>query len=489
MVPREPVQTGTIMITLRTYGVDDPRSPSASYQAQANAYRMIEAALAGAEHVRAMGEIFLPKYPAETYSEYMRRVASAPWRPEFVDCLRGIASKPFSTPVRLQGTIPPQISQFAEDVDTLGNNLHVFSSNAFWNGISFGLHGILVEYPTMQPGLTLADEIRQGARPYWCHLPAQNILDLRVGMEGGKTVVSYVRFKTWDERPDGRFGTKCIEQVKILEPGRWELWEADDKDKMRQIAGGEIGLPRVPLALFYTGRKGNGSHPRPPLVDLADMQMGLYRALSREDEVLTFAGSPMLTANGMTAPAGDEVVEIGPKRILYAPSNGTGPTNWDFIQPNPGNLQQLRSHVQAIIDDMRRLGMQPLLPKTGDLTATVGAIEAAKAHSTAEAWANGLQDVLEQAMVFTSQWYGVEPTAQVSVHTDFSVDLMGTAEMTEMLRARVAGEISRETYWAEGTRRGFFGPQFDPKQENTKIKAEPPMETKTLAPVPGEGMP
>lgn len=469
-------------MALQPYGPDDPRTPSASYRAQTHAYQLIEAALAGSEHVRSMREVFLPKYPAEVMNEYQRRLESAPWRPEFVDCLRNIAGKPFSKPVRLQGQVSPAITKFAEDVDTLGNNLHVFSSNSFWNGVAFGLHGILVEYPTMQPGMTLADELRAGARPYWCHLPAQDILDLRVAMDGGKTVVSHVRFKTSDERPEGRFGSRTVQQVKILEPGYWELWEADSKDKMQKVGEGQIALPRVPLALFYTGRKGCVPHPRPPLLDLADMQMELYRALSREDEVLTFAGSPMLTANGMAAPEGNGEVEIGPKRVLYAPSNGTGPTNWDFVQPNPGNLQQLRVHIQSIVDDMRRLGLQPLLPKTGDLTATVGAIEAAKAHSTAEAWANGLQDALEQALVYTSEWLGEEPTAEVSVHTDFSIDLMGTAEMTEMLRARTEGQISRETYWAEGTRRGFFGPQFDPKLEVRKIAAEPPVQPKTLAP-------
>jgi hypothetical protein len=460
------------MIT-ESYTADDPRNPSGSYQTVSQFYRSIDAVLNGAASVRALKDTCLPKYGAESWDEYGRRVSTAPWRPEFEDCLRNIAAKPFTKPVSLQGTIPAKIKAFAEDVDTLGNDLHNFARSTFWNGVGFGLHGVLVEYPTMQPNITLADERSAGARPYWCHIPAKSLIDVRTKMEGGKTVVSYVRFRLTDDRSNGRFGSKTVEQVKILEPGRWELWEVvGDKNEMVQVGEGTIALPLIPLALFYTGRRDHGSHPKPPLADLADMQFELYRALSREDEILTFAGSPMLTANGMGPPEGGKTIEVGPKRVLFAPNNGAGQTSWDFIQPAAANIEQIRKHIESIIDDMRRLGMQPLLPRSGDLTATVGALEAAKAHSAVEAWANGLKDALEQALVFTAEWLNEKPTAEVGVHTDFGVDIDGGADMAELLKARMAGEISRETYWDEMLRRGKLGPQFDPTVEEERLANE-----------------
>src|SRR5215207_9464736 len=458
-----------------TYTADDPRNPSASYRAQSDAYRLIEAALGGAAHVRRHAETFLPRYAAEAPEEYRRRLASAPWRPEFEDCLRNIAAKPFSKPVSLQGTISSKISEIAEDVDTLGNNLHVFAAHTFWMGIAFGLQGILVDHTSQQPARTRAEEIASGARPFWVQVPAQNLLALRTEMLGGKTVVTHARIGETVIEPDGAFGERTVDQVRVFEPGRWELWQTDSKNQMRLVDEGRTALSRVPLALFYTGsRLSYGSHPRPPLVDLADMQMELYRALSREDEVLTFAGSPMLTANGMAPPGRDETIEIGPKRILYAPNNGTGTTSWDFIQPAADNVRAIGEHIKRIEDDMRRLGLQPLLPRSGDLTATTSALEAAKAHSAVEAWANALQDALEQALLFTAEWLGEKPSAEVSVHTDFGVDLDGGADMGQLLKARMAGEITRETYWAEMLRRGKLGPQFDPKVETDILDQEMP---------------
>jgi hypothetical protein len=53
---------------------------------------------------------------------------------------------------------------------------------------------------------------------------------------------------------------------------------------------------------------------------------------------------------------------------------------------------------------MRRLGLQPMMPKTGNVTATASGIDAAKGHTAVETWANALKDALEQAFVFTAKW-------------------------------------------------------------------------------------
>ncbi|MEX7103008.1 DUF4055 domain-containing protein, partial [Pseudomonas aeruginosa] len=75
----------------------------------------------------------------------------------------------------------------------------------------------------------------------------------------------------------------------------------------------------------------------------------------------------------------------------------------------------------SIIDDMRRLGMQPLTQTSGEPTATGQNIEAAKAHSAVEAWAMALKDALEQAWVFTCEWIGEDTNVECIVSTDFDV--------------------------------------------------------------------
>jgi hypothetical protein len=68
------------------------------------------------------------------------------------------------------------------------------------------------------------------------------------------------------------------------------------------IQSGAISLPEIPIVLYFTGERAGIYRVRPPLADLANMQLEIYRALSREDEILTYAGSPMLKAKGMNPP-------------------------------------------------------------------------------------------------------------------------------------------------------------------------------------------
>ena len=86
------------------------------------------------------------------------------------------------------------------------------------------------------------------------------------------------------------------------------------------------GIALVPLVIWFTGERKGDHEVKPPLADLADVQIELYRALSREDEILNFAGYPMLSGNGFAKPA--EPIIVGPRSVLYAPGGEGITTSW-----------------------------------------------------------------------------------------------------------------------------------------------------------------
>jgi hypothetical protein len=141
-----------------------------------------------------------------------------------------------------------------------------------------------------------------------------------------------------------------------------------------EIAKGAFApLKEIPLATFWTGEREGSQYVSAPLYAAADKQIELYRALSRKDEAYTKAGFPMLTANGLSAPTGKDVVQVGPGRILYAPAPQA---SWDFIQPDADCLRAITEDVEKTRDELRRLGMQPLTQKSGGVTATASASRA-----------------------------------------------------------------------------------------------------------------
>lgn len=455
----------------------DPSTPSLAHERLAPLWAMIRAILAGAKSVKAAGEKYLPKFPAESDPEYARRKESAPWRPEFEDCIRSISAKPFAEETKLAGEPSDDMKAIAEDIDGRGNNLHVFARDMFEGGVSLGAHGILVDFPSMSPNATRADEKAAGARPYWVSVDADEIIALRTERRGAREVVTHLRLRETAVVVNG-FEETVVEKIRVIEPGLWQLWHqvkgADGQATWAIEQDGLLTLAEVPFVFFATAERVGAQYVRPPLVDLAEMQIELYRALSTKEQAYTMLGAPMLSANGMAPPADGSSVETGPHRVLYAPSTEDIAASWSILSAPAGSLKELRDDCSATAEDMRRLGMQPMLPKTGNVTATASGVEAAKAHSAVGTWANGLKDALEQAFVFTAMWMKSDEVVEVSVNTDFSVGMWGVEEIKELREARANNDLSQRTYWDELSRRGVLGPQFDADKELDAILKEIP---------------
>ncbi len=458
-------------------------------------WELISDIRAGVRAIKAKGEKYLPKYERESQSEYKRRLACTPWRPEFVDALRNLCSKPFTKEVTLQGAPSQRIKDIAEDVDGKGNSLNRFSSGVFTDGVADGLTAIYVTYPDAEPAATQAEEKASGVRPYWVTIKADDILALYTKKVGERDVVTEARFKECEVKAEG-FAETASERVRWIrmdEGGKpiWTLFEkkVDTSGNVTwpPVGNGALTISEIPISLFFTGERSGNYRVKPPLSDLANMQIEIYWALSREDEILTYAGSPMLKAVGMSPPQPTQApvtvdgrqhlveqpaseITVGPRTILFAPPAGDGvQPDWDFIQPDAANIEAVSKSVQGKIEHFRRLALQPQTPSSGTVTATSAAIDAAKAHSAVEAWAGGLKDALEQAFVYTAMWLKEDAKTEVSVHTDFGVDLESADEFSNLISMKKNGDLSQRTLWQEGQRRGILGPQFDIDKEPEEI--------------------
>ena len=200
-------------------------SPSAGREAMQDDLDLIADIRAGLPAMRARSARYLPRYEAEGQEEHRRRVASAPWRPEFADVLLTLASKPFSKPVTLPDGTPEPILKFSEDVDGRGNNLHVFSRKLFVDAMANGVSLVVIDFPNVPtPARTIADEKASPARPYWMHYHAASVIACRTDRIAGRERIVHLRLRENVIEPDGDWGEKQVEQVRVLEPGRWQVW-------------------------------------------------------------------------------------------------------------------------------------------------------------------------------------------------------------------------------------------------------------------------
>lgn len=495
---------------------DDPSTESVEYGQMKDDRQMIADILEGGRKVRNQGTMYLPKYPGEGQTEYQWRNRSAPWRPEFADALRNLVARPFGRDIAIKGDSPPEQivgpkpntgedrrGGFVDDVDGRGNSLSVFCKNVFERGIAMGMAAIFVDTPkddrpnladgSRPPPRTVAESNAANIRPYWIFWDAMQIIALEIAWNGGKAFIKHMRVKeTVIERDN--FAEKTIDQIRVLEPGVWTVYRKKDPDG--QGNGGDWavyesgdfiasdGAPRqdIPVALFFTGRVEGSMKVRPPLADLSDMQIELYRAGSRKDDILTNAGSPMLQGKGIEKEEGAPDIIVGPRTVLYAPMSQDGkPTEWGFLQPDAANITEIRNDLESIVEDIRRLGMQPAIDKSGNPTATSAAIDNAKTHSTLQSWAMVLNDTIEQAMVYTTDYYGIEDRVQTHVDTDFAVLSYNQPALVFLQNARDNKDISQGTYLETAKRFGVLAADLDVQQEIEKTAQEiESLDTKTI---------
>lgn len=490
---------------------NDPSQPSSEYRAMKGDIERISDILEGLECIRLKKNIYLPRYEGEGVAQYERRARSAPWRPEFEDALRTLASKPFGKPVAVKnvedvsdaivGTLDEKTKTRAnglvDDIDGRGNNLTVFAREWFGKGIAYGYHAVLVDFPDMAPDeqsaagdsgapvtpRTVADEQAAGLRPYWVHIPAKNLIALYTEVVNGKETVVHMRFTEKVVTRDG-FSEKTVQRIRVFEPGVWQLWEQKNNSSTPgrnevtwvmidsgAISRGPTGKTDIPVVLFYTGERVGEMQVKPPLAQLSHMQIELYRALSREDEVLTFAGSPMLKGKGLSPPTDGGSVVVGPGVVLWAPGGNGVDTDWDFIQPNAANITEVRAKVVSVQEDMRRIGMMPMTQPSGNPTATGQAIDAAKAHSAVKAWALMLNDCIQTALAFTAEWLGIDGSILTEISTDFSV-ADPRFPLQALTAARAMKDVSQGTFWAGLQRYDVLPPDFDPEKEQAALGEE-----------------
>src|SRR3546814_11327266 len=90
-------------------------------------------------------------------------------------------------------------------------------------------------------------------------------------------------------------------QIRVLEPGRWSLWRRADavRDRpWRRHAGGETsfgppGFGTLPLVTVYAERTGYLT-ARPPLLDLAWLNLAHWQSSSDQRHILHVARVPIL---------------------------------------------------------------------------------------------------------------------------------------------------------------------------------------------------
>ena len=127
------------------------------------------ALMGGTRDMRMAAEAYLTNWPNEEEIAYRARLKVATLFPAYQRTVQTLTGKPFSKPITLSKDMPVSIAEWADDdIDLQGRKLDVFAADVMQEALALGMSGILIDYPTAEGVVTMADEQAAGLREPQC---------------------------------------------------------------------------------------------------------------------------------------------------------------------------------------------------------------------------------------------------------------------------------------------------------------------------------
>ena len=423
----------------KAIAVTRPEDPSWAYLHQSRHWRLIDALRGGTFTIRQRRQEYLPQEPRETDVAYDNRLNRSVLSPYLVRLVQLIIGLVLRKEVALD-EVSDQFLQQAYNINLLGDNLQVFTRKLLEIAVFYGHAGVLVDMPTEdQPVLTLAEEQSANRRPYWVLYEPKDILGWRTEIKGGVEQLTQVRLRELIMEPDGEFGEKMLYRIRVLEPGRWRLYTQVEEGGRYDLSGeGTTSLDYIPFSVCYAD-KIRALESRPPLLDVAYLNLKHYQVQSDLDWMLHISAVPMLAFFGF--PNIVDEVSVGPNEAINFPSDGKA----QYIEPGGASFSAQESRLAKIEHEINTLSLAAIAgQKMAAETAQAKRIDRSQGDAGLNVLAQGLEDCLDNCLMFHSAYLG-EKSGTVKVNRDFIDVGLDPAEINAYMQLWVSQAITHKT--------------------------------------------
>lgn len=444
--------------------------PTTEVNEMAADWAMADALLGGTTSMRAAGKAFLKRWPNEEEASYESRLETATLFPSFSRTVSVMASKPFSKPLQLGQDVPPQIVEWSEDIDRQGNNLHNFAFGLLSETLGYGLCGVLVDYPKANGVTTLADEKAAGLRPYFVHIKHDQLLGWKSEIRNGARVLTQLRISEEAEIPDGDWGTKEVNRVRVLEPGKWALYEEQEAKGKREfvlVDEGVTTLKAIPFVPFYGVKRGY-MDGRSPLIEIAHLNVKHWQKQSDTDTIGHVVCVPVLVCEGV-----DDTFElsIGASTALKTPQG----SKVYFVEHEGKGTDFALSLLDRLEGQMIQTGADLLIQRpNGQRTATESNNDAEANRSDLQRIAEGVADGIDQCLQFMADWVNLPSGGHVTMFSDYGAGNLSDASAQLVLSMQQGSLITKPTFLKEMQRRNILSPDLVPDDELSALETEGP---------------
>ena len=421
--------------------------PNAIWFQQEPHWMLIEDLLGGTYQMRKRHRRYLPQEPRELDESYDNRLARSVCPPFYLRLERMLAGMLTRKPVRLNDTADT-IREHLFNVDLQGNDLNVWTYETTRRMVRYGHVGVLVDAPTSG----------QSGRPYWVTYTPRDILGYRTEMVDGEVKLTQLRLQEKVSVPDGLYGEKIIDQIRLLTRGGFEIHQKGKNNKFVKVDEGNTSLSEIPFSVAYANRL-NLLESRPPMSDIAELNLKAYQIQSDLDNQLHISAVPMLAFYGF--PQSSEEVTAEPGEAIAFPADGRA----EYIEPAGRSYDAQFQRLDVLSNQINELGLAAVLgQKLSAETAEAKRIDRSQGDSTMMVVAQQMQDMIDNCLKFHGQYINAE-AGSCFVNRDFLSQRLEPQEIQALLQLYTSGSITQETLLKQLHEGEVLGDEFDVEEE------------------------
>ena len=417
---------------------DDPSQPVPQYFAQLARWVPVADVLGGTDAMRSKADKYLPRLPREDDQCWNTRISRSVVSPYLHRLILAAVGLILRKPIQLEDASDYWL-EWAENVDREGTDLQEFASKALYNSLAYGHHGMLVDFPASD-ARTLAEEVQSQARPYLIQVPCFETIGWRQQVQQNMGKLQQLRIREYTTEDDGRFGSKVIQQIRVLEPGRWEVWrESTSRGGWELYAQGTTSLTDIPYVACYSNREGV-LVSRPPLAEIAQLNIQHYSLQAQLLHCLAVAAHPLLVLRGWDDQA-DDLANLSVGNALAMPPEG----GVEYVEPASSAFGAQQQELANLEEQMSSLGVTILAKQKNAAESGLSKqLDRADSNSMLARLSQELEQTLQAAVNWAAEYSGQEPPTVV-IDRDFDHERFQGDMITSLTNLYTNGLLDKET--------------------------------------------
>lgn len=431
-----------------------------AYDDNHDRWKTMRDVIEGEDAVKAEKQRYLPKPAGRSDEDFDKYIQRAQFFDATGKTAAGMVGGIFRKPPKVD--IASVIEYLLEDSDGKATPLEQLAKDAAQEVVGLGRVGVLVDMPDVPEVKRLDEERMMGADARLYLYPAESIINWSYARVGSSYALSRVvlREMTETQNEDDEFSTEEVESYRVLD------LEADDattetgagyRVRVFQSIDGEMEMTQeyrptspggermdfIPFTFIGSGDN-TASIDKPPLLDIANVNVGHYRNSADYEDAIFMVGQPTPVITGLDA----QFIEkhkgqfvIGSRTAWMLPAN----TSASMLESSR-DLAALAGAMERKEAQMVQLGARLIdsNPSGVEAAETIRLRQSGEASVLASV-AENISRGFKQALIWASEWMGGGEEAEFACNTDFFPARLSSADLKELVASWQGGVITYGT--------------------------------------------